>query len=427
MTMREIKCIDRTFDVRVKAPPSKSYTHRALLVASLAEGKSRIIDPLISDDTKYTLNSLKELGVDINEESNDDGKILFTIEGRSGKLKEPRNTLYIGNSGTSLRFLMAISSLVDGTVIIDGDEEVRKRPVKGLEVSLKKLGIGVSSNNGCPPVRISSSGVLGGETIIEPRESSQYLSGLLIASPYSRPNLKINVEGQVPSSPYVDMTLDIMKTFGVSVERKGFSEFFILPSKYIGRDYKVEGDFSNSSYFMAVAAISGGRITIDNLNKNSKQADKFFVDILEKMGCNVEWGDNFLIIKGSELKGIEIDMKKSPDIVPTLSVVSAFAKGPTKIYNIGTLRYKETDRISAVAKELSKIGCKIEEGKDYLIIEPGNLKGAEIETYKDHRMAMSFAVAGLFIEGIKIFGPECVSKSYPSFWDDFSKVCGGLN
>ena len=322
---------------------------------------------------------------------------------------------------------MATASLVNGVVTIDGDEEVRKRPVKGLEDSLKKLGIAIDSNKGCPPVRISSKGSFGGETVLESRESSQYLSALLMASPYARPYMKINVTGQVPSSPYVEMTLDVMGKFGVRVQRKDFSEFYISPSKYIGQEYIVEGDFSNSSYFMAVAAISGGRVTIENLNKNSKQADKAFVDILEKMGCGVEWDNNSLILTGGELKGIEIDMKKSPDIVPTLAVVSAFAKGPTKIYNIETLRFKETDRLSAVVNELSKIGCKVEEGSDYMIIIPGKLTGVEIETYKDHRMAMSFAVAGLFIEGIKILDPDCVSKSYPNFWEDFSKICGGIN
>jgi len=426
MKIKEIKSINFDIDVKIKAPPSKSYTHRALFVSALAEGRSKIIDPLISDDTNYTITCLKQLGVKIIEESNQD-RIIFKIEGSGGNLKEPATPLYIGNSGTTLRFLMAIVSLVNGVVTIDGDEEVRKRPVKGLEDSLKKLGIAIDSNRGCPPVRISSNGAIGGETVLEPRESSQYLSALLMASPYARPSMKIKVTGQVPSSPYVEMTLDVMEKFGVQVQRKDFSEFYISPSKYFGREYIVEGDFSNSSYFMAVAAISRGKVNIENLNKNSKQADKVFVDILEKMGCEVSWPNNSLTLKGGELKGIEIDMKKSPDIVPTLAVVSAFAKGPTKIYNIETLRFKETDRLSAVANELSKIGCKVEEGSDYMIIIPNKLNGAEIETYKDHRMAMSFAVAGLFIEGIKILDPDCVSKSYPNFWKDFSKIFGGIN
>jgi 3-phosphoshikimate 1-carboxyvinyltransferase len=426
MKIKEINPLNFKLDVKLKAPPSKSYTHRALFVAALSEGKSKIIDPLISDDTNYTINCLKQLGVKITEESNKDG-IIFNIDGSGGNLKEPTAPLYIGNSGTTLRFLMATASLVNGVVTIDGDGEVRKRPVKGLEDSLKKLGIAINSNKGCPPVRISSNGTIGGETVLEPRESSQYLSALLMASPYARPHMKINVTGQVPSSPYVEMTLEVMGKFGVRVQRKDFSEFYISPSKYVGQEYIVEGDFSNSSYFMAVAAIRGGRVTIENLNKNSKQADKAFVDILEKMGCGIEWGNNSLTLTGGELKGIEIDMKKSPDIVPTLAVVSAFAKGPTKIYNIETLRFKETDRLTAVANELSKIGCKVEEGSDYMIIIPGKLAAAEIETYKDHRMAMSFAVAGLFIEGIKILDPDCVSKSYPNFWKDFSKICGGIN
>ncbi len=426
MKIKEIKSINFDIDVKLKAPPSKSHTHRVLFVSALAEGRSKIIDPLISDDTNYTITCLKQLGINITEELSNGG-IIFNIEGSGGNLKEPATPLYIGNSGTTLRFLMAIASLVNGVVIIDGDEEVKKRPVKGLEDSLMKLGIAIDSNKGCPPVRISSNGTIGGETVLELRESSQYLSALLMASPYARPYIKIKVTGQVPSSPYVEMTLDVMEKFGVRVQRKDFSEFYISPSKYLGREYIVEGDFSNSSYFMAVAAIGGVKITIENLNKNSKQADKVFVDILEKMGCEVSWSNNSLTLKGGELRGIEIDMKKSPDIVPTLAVVSAFAKGPTKIYNIETLRFKETDRLSAVAKELQKIGCKVEEGSDYMIIIPNKLNGAEIETYKDHRMAMSFAVAGLFIEGIKILDPDCVSKSYPNFWKDFSKICGGIN
>ncbi len=426
MKIKEIKSIGKISDIRLKAPPSKSYTHRALIAACLSEGKSKILDPLLSDDTLYTVNCLKQLGANLKQETEKD-KIYFNVEGTGGNLKSPKSSLYIGNSGTTLRFLMAVSSLVDGKVIIDGDQEVRKRPVKGLEDSLKKLGVDIKSNKGCPPVTISSKGFFGGETSLEARESSQYLSALLLISPYSKSNMKINVKGQVPSSPYVEMTIDVMEKFKVEVQRKDFSEFFISESKYIGQNYTVEGDFSNSSYFMAMAAIGGFKVTIENLNRNSKQADKIFTDILEKMGCEISWSHNLLALKGGTLKGIEIDMKKSPDIVPTLAAVSAFAKGQTKIYNIETLRYKETDRLSAVSNELKKIGCSVEEGKDYMIISPGKLSGAEIETYKDHRMAMSFAVAGLFIDGIKIRDPDCVSKSYPSFWKDFSNATGGFN
>ncbi|NYT13459.1 MAG: 3-phosphoshikimate 1-carboxyvinyltransferase [Candidatus Methanofastidiosa archaeon] len=426
MEIKEIKKLNFEVDGRLKAPPSKSYTHRSLFIAALSEGESKIVDPLFSDDINYTIDALKKLGIIISEESNKDG-IILNVEGRGGAMKEPASPLYIGNSGTTLRFLMAVASLVNGTVTIDGDEEVRKRPVKGLEDSLKRLGVTIDSNKGCPPVRISSNGIIGGETLLEPSQSSQYLSALLLASPYSKPYMKIKITGQIPSSPYVEMTIDVMNKFGVPVQRKDYSEFLINPSRYVGQKYIVEGDFSNCSYFMAIAAISRGRIIIENLNKDSKQADKAFVNILENMGCKIEWNDNSLIVRGGELKGIEIDMKKSPDIVPTLAVVSAFAKGPTKIKNIETLRYKETDRLSAVANELTKIGCKVDEGDDYIIIIPGKLSGAEIETYKDHRMAMSFAVAGLFIEGIKIRDPDCVSKSYPKFWEDFSKICEGIN
>ncbi len=426
METKEINPLDFEVDSRLKAPPSKSYTHRSLFIAALSEGKSKIIGPLFSDDINYTIDALKKLGIKIREESNKDG-IILNVEGRGGVLKEPLDPLYIGNSGTTLRFLMAAASLVNGEVTIDGDEEVRKRPVKGLEDSLKRLGVTIESNKGCPPVRISSNGVIGGETSLEPSQSSQYLSALLLTSPYSKPYMKIKITGEIPSSPYVDMTIDVMNKFGVSVQRKDYSEFLINPSVYMGQKYIVEGDFSNCSYFMAIAAISKGRISIENLNKDSKQADKVFVNILENMGCKIEWDNNSLVVRGGELKGIEIDMRKSPDIVPTLAIVSAFAKGPTKIKNIETLRYKETDRLNAIANEIKKIGCKVEEGNDYIIISPGKLSGAEIETYKDHRMAMSFAVAGLFINGIKIRDPGCVSKSYPNFWNDFSKICGGIN
>jgi len=426
MEIKEINPLDFEVDSRLKAPPSKSYTHRSLFIAALSEGNSKIIGPLFSDDINYTIDALKKLGIKIREESNKDG-IILNVEGRGGVLKEPLDPLYIGNSGTTLRFLMAAASLVNGEVTIDGDEEVRKRPVKGLEDSLKRLGVTIESNKGCPPVRISSNGVIGGETSLEPSQSSQYLSALLLTSPYSKPYMKIKITGEIPSSPYVDMTIDVMNKFGVSVQRKDYSEFLINPSVYTGQKYIVEGDFSNCSYFMAIAAISKGRIIIENLNKDSKQADKVFVNVLENMGCKIEWNNNSLVVRGGELKGIEIDMRKSPDIVPTLSIVSAFAKGPTKIKNIETLRYKETDRLNAIANEIKKIGCKVEEGNDYIIIGPGKLSGAEIETYKDHRMAMSFAVAGLFINGIKIRDPGCVSKSYPNFWNDFSKICGGIN
>jgi len=404
----------------VTIPGSKSYTHRALILSSLAGGESVLIHALRCEDTERTAQALLKFGVEIFWERED-----VRVLGTGGKYKAADEKIDVGNSGTSMRFLTALAALKKGITLLDGNERMRKRPIGDLLNGLEELGVRAYSQKGndCPPVIVESHGLKGGNVRIKGEESSQFLSGLLMVGPYAQRDVNVQVAGSIASKPYVDITLDVMSAFGVEIRNQGYRSFFIpAGQRYLSQKYRIEGDVSNASYFFSAAAVCRGRVEVKNLNPATIQGDIGFLDILERMGCRVTRGGDWIEVRGGELHGIEIDMNEMPDLVPTLAATAAFALGKTVIQNIRHLRLKESDRIHALAVELSKTGIRAHEREDGLEIEGGKPHGAEIETYDDHRMAMSFAIAGLAVPGIKIKGERCVDKSFPEFWETLRKL-----
>ena len=402
----------------VTVPGSKSYTNRALLIAALANGVSRLEKPLVSDDTKYMIQALKGFGIKVEEEPN-----AFIVSGKAGKLIIPEEDIFVGNAGTAMRFLTTFAALVKGKVHLDGDERMRERPLADLLICLGQMGIKAIPvyHNGCPPIDIESEGIPGGEVTLLGNKSSQYLTSLLLSAPYFKNDTSIFIEGDLTSKSYADITLDIMQTFGVTAKNDNYQKFSVQAGQvYKPQTYKVEGDWSSASYFLAAAAVTKGDITLSGVNPDSVQGDAEFPDVLEKMGCEVKKTADSLQLIGNSLNGITINMNNMPDAVQTLAVIALFAKGETIIEGIGNLRIKETNRIEALANELGRLGAEVEAGEDFLIVKPGEYQGAEIETYNDHRMAMSFAVAGLKIPGVKIKDPKCVEKSFPDFFSHWT-------
>ena len=417
--MIEIKPV-QNLQATITVPGSKSYTNRALLIAGLTDGECRLEKPLVSDDTKYMIRALKAFGISVQEE-----KEAFIVSGRGGELSTPEQDIFIGNAGTAMRFLTTFSALVPGKTRLDGDERMRQRPLADLLHCLTQMGVkAVSANgNGCPPIDIAGGEVPSGEVQLAGDKSSQYLTSILLSAPYFKNDTNILIQGDLTSKSYADITLDIMKTFGVSVINESYQRFKVKAGdRYNAQTYQVESDWSSVSYFLAAAAVTGGEVTLTDINPHSVQGDAQFTSVLEKMGCRLEKRSHSLHFKGNPLRGITINMNNMPDAVQTLAVIALFAKGETVIQGISNLRIKETDRISALANELSRLGAKVETGEDFLIIRPGDYKGAEIETYNDHRMAMSFAVAGLKIPGVRIKNPTCVEKSFPDFFQRFANL-----
>ena len=404
----------------VTIPGSKSYTHRALILSSLADGESVLINALRCEDTEHTVQALIKFGVEVFWESD-----RVRVLGRGGKFKGTDDRIDVGNSGASMRFLTALAALKKGVTLLDGSDRMRKRPMGELLNGLGELGVKAYSQKGddCPPVVVESHGLKGGRARIKGEESSQFLSGLLMVAPYALRDVNIEVTGPLASKPYVDITRDVMSAFGVEIQGQGYRSFFIKAGqRYLPQKYRIEGDASNASYFFSAAAVCKGRVKVKNLNPATIQGDIGFLEILERMGCRVTRGSDWVEVLGGEFYGIEIDMNEMPDLVPTLAVTAAFAQGNTVIQNIRHLRFKESDRLHALAVELNKMGIRVREGEDWLEIEGGKPHGAEIETYDDHRMAMSFAIAGLVIPGVKIKGERCVDKSFPGFWETLQKL-----
>ena len=402
----------------IEAPPSKSYTQRALVIAALANGKSIIKNPLFSDDTSHMISALKAFGARTERKGNN-----LVVYGTNGKLKQPKGRIFSGNAGTTMRFITAFASLADGTSVITGDKRMQQRPINDLLDALRQLGVKSESSSGCPPVKICGGNFIGGTARLKGSISSQYLSSILMVAPYAEKDVTISITGNLASKPYVDITVDVMKNFGVDIKNVNYKKFIIKNTKkYKSGNYVVEGDASSASYFFAAAAVTKGKIMVKNINPKSKQGDIKFVDILKRMGCGVRKGNSFIEVQGGSLKGIHVDMNEMPDIVPTLAVTSLFADSATTIRNVPNLRLKETDRLRALAFELRKIGANVEEMQDGLNIKRRRLQKAIIETYNDHRMAMSFAVAGLVINGVRIKNPGCVAKSFPDFWKKFNEM-----
>ena len=402
----------------VTAPPSKSFMNRALIISALANGKSILNNPIYCDDTNYMIKALKLLGVKIKTSASK-----LEITGTGGKFHLPKKPIFVGNAGTAFRFLVSLAALVKGAVIIDGDERMRERPIVDLLNALEQLGVKVESNSDYPPVKIDGTDFKGGVARINSNISSQFISSLLMIAPYSEKKVELTLKGKGTSKPYIDITSDVMKKFGAQIRNNNYKTFIVNnKKKYNPTEYTIEGDASNVSYFMAAAAITKSKIKINGLNRKSLQGDIKFLSVLEQLGCKVNRYKNYIEVIGGDVKPISIDMNQMPDLVQTLSVILIFSNGKSIIKNIGNLRFKECDRFFALSTELRKIGVAVKEMKSALQIEPKKIISAPIETYNDHRMAMSFAIAGLKIKGISIKNPTCVNKSFPNYWETFKNT-----
>jgi 3-phosphoshikimate 1-carboxyvinyltransferase len=424
----------------VTVPGSKSITNRALVLAALGcvrgRGGCELEGALFSEDTEVMMTALRQLrfyAARRRDLPTPTVKV-FCDETYPGLGSAPAADLFVGNSGTTIRFLTAMLALGHGRYRLDGVPRMRERPIADLLTALQQLGVNARSEfeNGCPPVIIEANGLRGGEARVRADVSSQYLSALLMVAPFADGETLIRVDGAQVSEPYIEMTLAMLRQWGLSVEMEPGPAYRIPGGQRVRPaegsdyyvDYHIEPDASAASYFWAAAAVCGGRVTVSGLNRTSLQGDVRFVDVLAEMGCRVEECDAGITVHGGPLRGVDVDMNDISDTVMTLGAVALFADGPTTIRNVGHIRHKETDRIAALATELRKLGAAVEEREDGLTITPGALRGAAIDTYNDHRMAMSLALVGLKVPGVVIRNPGCVAKTYPGFWQDLERLRG---
>lgn len=419
----QMAVLQRPLAAVVRPPGSKSVTNRALVCAALAKGDSLLEGALDSEDTQLMAAALRRLGVAIEERQ--DGTVLAVV-GCNGQIPAKRAELFVGNSGTTMRFLTALCATSQGRYRLDGVPRMRERPIGDLIHSLRALGADATCEGPGerPPVTLRAHGLQGGQTTIAGSVSSQFLSGLLMAAPFCQQPLRIDVSGELVSLPYIAMTLAVMRSFGADAKATDdYRTIDVGVRPYEGRRYVIEPDASAASYFFAAAAATRGKATVLGLGKNSLQGDVAFCEALVRMGCRVRLEDDRVTVEGGALHGIDIDMNAISDTVQTLAVLALFANGPTRIRHVAHIRHKETDRIAALACELRKLGAKVTEFDDGLEIWPSALHGAAIDTYDDHRMAMSFAIAGLRIEGVVIRDPGCTRKTYPWFFRDLEQAC----
>lgn len=406
----------------VHVPGSKSITNRALVLAALASTQQActLTGALRSEDTEVMVQCLDQLGFGIDADWDTE---TITIARNRTPYVIPASTadLFVGNSGTTIRFLTAMLALGHGSYRLDGIPRMRERPIGDLLEALRQLGIDATSDqgNGCPPVIVQSQGLPGGDVSIKANISSQYLSGLLLVAPFAKDTITLRISGELVSEPYVAMTVTMLRQFGLEVQTPEPGVFVVPGQQQVTiAEYAIEPDASAASYFWALAAITGGRVTVAELSRQSLQGDVHFVNVLEQMGCRIEECDTGITVHGRPLHGVDIDMNAISDTVMTLAAVALFADGPTHIRNVAHIRHKETDRIAALATELRKLGAEVTERPDGLSIHPRVLSGCPLETYNDHRMAMSLALVGLGVPGVVIRHPACVAKTYPRYWQD---------
>jgi 3-phosphoshikimate 1-carboxyvinyltransferase len=426
----QLEPISKPFAATITPPGSKSLTNRALVLAALGDGISDLHNCLFADDTLVMIDSLTRLGF-MAEVDRNAGRV--RVHGRAGRIPAGEADLFCGNSGTTIRFLAALCCLGKGRYNLDGIPRMRQRPIGQLVDMLRNLAARIEypMSEGCPPIEIHADGLPGGVVRVGAAASSQFLSALLQVAPYARTEVRVDLEGEQTSWPYVAMTMRLMDQFGVTCElgrdpKTGQpSQINVPPGHYRPTEYLVEPDASNASYFLAAAAVNpGAKVTIQGLGKRSLQGDVGFADVLHRMGADLVFGSDFITMIGpDQLDGIDIDLRDMPDTAQTLAVVALFAQGPTRIRGLKTLRVKETDRLTALATELAKLGAEAPIEEDDLLIEPPEApRGAAIDTYDDHRMAMSFAIAATRVPGVVIRDAECVGKTYPGFFDDLRKV-----
>jgi 3-phosphoshikimate 1-carboxyvinyltransferase len=416
----------------VTVPGSKSITNRALVLAALASPACTVCNALRSEDTEVMVDCLGRLGWDAKPDWSQrtiyvGRELSYEDIDDEDLIPNGRADLFVGNSGTTIRFLTALVCLGEGTYRLDGVPRMRERPIGDLLDALQQLGIDARSeaDTGRPPVVVNAHGLHGGHVRMRADVSSQFLSALLLVCPFARGDTTVEVVGTTVSEPYVEMTLKMLRTIGVNIDVEAPGRYRIRGGRrYGGGSIGVEPDASSASYFWAAAAITGGRITVAGLNRDSLQGDVRFVDVLARMGCRVEEGAAGITVRGGPLRGVDVDMNDISDTVMTLGAVACFADGPTTIRNVAHIRHKETDRIAALATELRKLGAGVEERPDGLTIAPRPLKGCVVDTYNDHRMAMSLALVGLKVPGVVIRDPGCVAKTYPGFWQDLEILRG---
>ena len=416
---------DRPLDAQIRPPGSKSLTNRALICAALARGSSRISGALSSEDTLVMIDALRQLGVTVSWA---DDETTLEVSGRPTAPLAKSLDLDIQNSGTTIRFLSALLSTLSGKYRLDGTARMQQRPIADLIDAINQLGgtIRSLSENNCPPLLVEGTGLQGGVATLAGDISSQFLSGLLLAAPHAAEDVALELTTPLVSEPYVQMTTSVMASFGVEVTKPTPASYRVRSSQtYRGLHYQVEPDASAASYFWAAAAIAGGRVTVLDLTPEALQGDVAFCECLQAMGCNVSTTREGLTVEADTLRGITVDMNAISDTVQTLAVVALFADGPTRITNVAHIRHKESDRIGDLARELRKLGASITEHDDGLTIEPGSLRAAELDTYEDHRMAMSLALAGLKVPGVIINDPGCTAKTYPNYFHDLERVIRG--
>jgi 3-phosphoshikimate 1-carboxyvinyltransferase len=409
-------------DATVRVSGSKSYTQRAMVIAALAQGESVLRDPLLSGDTLLLAEALRQLGAGVRIEGD-----RMTIRGTGGRIATPQQSIFLGNNGTAMRLLSGMASLGQGPIVLTGGQRLCERPMQPLLSALAAQGVGIQTEQDCgyPPVTIRGGRLAGGKIVLKDIASSQYVSSLLLAAPFAAADTAIVLEGRIPSLPYIALTTETMEAFGAAVAHDGDGRYLVRNAlRYRGREYGIEGDVSSASYFFLAACLLAGRIRVENISARTRQGDSGFLDILERLGCTVIRGDRGVEVCGGEMPAGEMafDMGQMPDIVPTLAVLLAMRSGRSIIRNVSHLRLKECDRLVALVNELRKTGIAAEVIGEDLAITGGTPHGARIETYDDHRIAMSFAILGLAVPGIEIEGETCVGKSFPGFW----KVLEGL-
>jgi len=406
-------------------PGSKSLSNRALLIAALANGSTKITNLLVSDDINHMLNALKSLGI---EYTLSDCGTECTVSGNNGFFKTDQPLeLFLGNAGTAMRPLCAALAASEGEYTLTGEERMKERPIGHLVDALAQLGGNIEylENKDYPPVKIKGRALAGNTVIIDGSISSQFLTAILMVAPLLGTDTTIEIEGELVSKPYIDITLDIMSRFGVNVQNNDYKSFTVKgnQSYQAVEKYMVEGDASSASYFLAAGAIKGGEITVHGVGKLSVQGDKHFADVLEKMGAEVHWQDESITVIGRPLTAVDMDMNHIPDAAMTIATTALFAKGTTTIRNIYNWRVKETDRLFAMATELRKVGAEVVEGEDYITITPPKtLKHAAIDTYDDHRVAMCFSLVALSDTPVTINDPKCTAKTFPDYFDKLADV-----
>ena len=421
LTLNPIKKING----EIFLPGSKSLSNRALLIASLANGVTKITNLLVSEDIEHMLNALTSLGV---KYTLSDCGTECTVVGNNGFFNTDKPLeLFLGNAGTAMRPLCAALAASEGDFVLTGEERMKERPIGHLVDALAQLNADIKyiENKNYPPLKIKGKALNGNTVSIDGSISSQFLTSILMIAPLLKTDTSINIEGELVSKPYIDITLDIMSRFGINVQNNDYQSFTVKGNQsYQSVDrYMVEGDASSASYFLAAGAIKGGEVTVHGIGKLSVQGDKYFADVLEKMGAEVKWNDESITVIGKPLVAIDMDMNHIPDAAMTIATTALFAKGTTTIRNIYNWRVKETDRLSAMATELRKVGAEVIEGDDYIsITPPTSLKHAEIDTYNDHRVAMCFSLIALSDTAVTINDPKCTAKTFPNFFEKLAQV-----